>query len=385
MARIALIPARCGSRSIPKKNIKSFFGQPLIYWTAKAGSECSEVDRVVVATDCDEIEEVVNSLDLQKVEVYRRSSENATDQASTESVMLEFIEAGQLKDDDDLVLIQATSPLLRSQHLSDAFKTYSNVDSVLSCVRIKRFFWNEDGTPSNYDFRSRPRRQDFDGTLMENGAFYINSVGNIRQDQNRLSGNIGIYEMPEYTAIELDEPADWIAAEELMRSIYKPERLKADIKLVISDVDGVLTDAGMYYSEEGDELKKFSTHDGMGFQLLRERGYMTGIITSENTKIVERRAQKLKVDFLEQGKKDGGKLEAAKKMCEQAHIKLENVAYIGDDKNCYELLTNVGVAACPANALPIIKAIPGIVHIPKSGGEGAFRYFADYLINKAKD
>ena len=85
---------------------------------------------------------------------------------------------------------------------------------------------------------------------------------------------------------------------------------KEKIKLFVTDVDGVLTDAGMYYSENGDELKKFNTHDGMAFQLMRNEGLKTAIITSENTKIVENRAQKLKVDYLYQGKKHGGKLDS---------------------------------------------------------------------------
>ena len=99
-----------------------------------------------------------------------------------------------------------------------------------------------------------------------------------------------------------------------------------------------MTDAGMYYSESGDELKKFNTRDGMAFQLLREAGIKTGIITSENTNIVENRAKKLKIDFLYQNKYKGGKLAAAKDICQQLNITLDEVAYIGDDINCYELL-----------------------------------------------
>ena len=107
-----------------------------------------------------------------------------------------------------------------------------------------------------------------------------------------------------------------------------------NIKLFLSDVDGVMTDAGMYYTESGDEFKKFNTHDGMAFQLLREAGIKTGIITTENTKIVERRAAKLKVDYLYQGKGFGNKLQAAKEICEKENITLQEVAYIGDDINC---------------------------------------------------
>ena len=80
------------------------------------------------------------------------------------------------------------------------------------------------------------------------------------------------------------------------------------IKLFLSDVDGVMTDSGMYYTENGDEFKKFNTHDGMAFNLLKAAGIKTGIITTENTKIVERRAAKLKVDYVYQGAGFKGKI-----------------------------------------------------------------------------
>jgi 3-deoxy-D-manno-octulosonate 8-phosphate phosphatase (KDO 8-P phosphatase) len=156
---------------------------------------------------------------------------------------------------------------------------------------------------------------------------------------------------------------------------------KYGIKLFLSDVDGVMTDAGMYYTETGDELKKFNTHDGMGFQLLREAGVKTGIITSENTLIVQRRAEKLKVDHVYQSRIFGGKLEAARVICEQEGIELNEVAYIGDDINCFELLNSAGIKACPANAVKKIKGIPGILQMELKGGEGAVREFIDYLLD----
>jgi len=154
------------------------------------------------------------------------------------------------------------------------------------------------------------------------------------------------------------------------------------IKLLLTDVDGVLTDAGMYYSESGDELKKFNTHDGMGLQLIREKGIKTGIITSEDTKLVERRFNKLKLDYLYQGKREGGKLDAVKDICKKEGISLSEVAYIGDDVNCFELLSCVGLAACPADAIDIIKNIPGIVLMKKKGGEGCVREFVEMIIRK---
>ncbi len=379
---VAFIPVRGGSKSIPLKNIKLFCGKPLVCWNIEALEACEDVDQIVVATDSADIERVVVEGGYSKVVVYHRSAENACDTASTESVMLEYINYSKLADDVTFMLVQATSPLTQTQHFSEAFGLYSRgeCDSLLTCVRNFRFFWNEDGTSKNYDFRSRPRRQNFKGELMENGAFYINSVGRIIESGNRLSGRIAIYEMPEYTAAEIDEPDDWVVMESLMKRHVLSAPKSCSIKLVLSDVDGVLTDAGMYYSESGDELKKFNTRDGMGFQLLREAGIKTGIITSENTKMVENRARKLKLDYLYQGKREGGKLSAALEICAKEGISIGEVAYIGDDVNCYDLLSAVGFAACPADANIRVKNIPNIHIQSLRGGEGCLREMVDKLL-----
>ena len=280
------------------------------------------------------------------------------------------------------MLVQATSPLTETKHFSEALQMYAKgqFDSIITCVRNYRFFWNENGTSMNYDYMNRPRRQNFKGMLMENGAFYINTVKNILQNGNRLGGNIGIYEMPEYTATEIDEPDDWIILENLMRKHILSHIEKKNIKLFLSDVDGTLTDGGMYYSENGDELKKFNTRDGMGMSMLREKGIKVGLITSEVRQLNQRRADKLKLDFFYQGKKNGGKLAVAKEICEKMNITLQEVAYIGDDVNCIEILSSVGMAACPADADVRVKAIPGIRVMTKKGGEGCVREFCDCII-----
>ena len=357
----------------------------MVCWNIEALENCPEVDQIVVATDSDKIEEVVLNHTYKKTKIYRRSTENACDTASTESVMLEYINAAQLASDDIFMLVQATSPLTQTKHFSEALRMYANkkYDSILTCVRNYRFFWNADGTSMNYDYRNRPRRQNFDGMLMENGAFYINTVKNITASQNRLSGKIGVYEMPEYTATEIDEPDDWSILENLMRRhiLNNTNNAQAkNIKLFLTDVDGTLTDGGMYYSENGDELKKFNTRDGMGLQLLREKGIKVGIVTSETRELNRRRAEKLKLDFFFQGQRNGGKLEAAKAICAQLGITLAEVAYIGDDVNCYELLSNVGMAACPADATSKVKSIEGIHIMTHKGGEGCVREFAEMLL-----
>lgn len=382
---IAFIPVRCGSKSITLKNIKKFCGKPLVYWNLEALENSQNIDKIFIATDCEEIKKVVNSFAFSKVEVYDREKQNASDSASTESVMLEFINKQDFRDEDLFFLVQVTSPLTQTKDFDEALEKLKNedADSLLTCVRTKRFFWDKNANPINYDFKNRPRRQDFDGLFMENGAFYINTIFNIKKDRNRLTGKIAIHEMEEFTAVEIDEEDDWLIAEKMMyKYILSKRKTNIKIKLFLSDVDGTLTDAGMYYGENGEEFKKFNTHDGKGFELLRKAGIKTGIITSENTKIVANRAKKLKIDFLYQGVEHKGKLDIAKEICKALDISLDEVAYIGDDINCKELLSNVGFAACPANALDEIKNIPNIIKLSKSGGDGAVREFIDLLIKE---
>lgn len=384
MKIIAFIPVRGGSKSIPLKNIKPFCGKPLVCWNIEALEDCPEVEEVIVATDSDDIWETVEKQNYKKTILYRRLAENACDTASTESVMLEYIHNANLSEDNIFMLVQATSPLTESIHFSEALQMYATgeYDSIITCVRNFRFFWNENGSSLNYDYMNRPRRQNFKGMLMENGAFYINTVKNILDNGNRLGGKIGIYEMPEYTATEIDEPDDWIILENLMRKhvLSDVNSVNPEIKLFLSDIDGTLTDGGMYYSENGDELKKFNTRDGMGMTMLRERGIKVGVITSENRVLNQRRADKLKLDFFYQGQRNGGKLAVAKEICDKLGITLQNVAYIGDDVNCIEILSAVGMAACPADADIRVKAIPNIHVMTRKGGEGCVREFCETLL-----
>ena len=219
---IAFIPVRGGSKSIPLKNIKPLAGKPLVCWNIEALERCPTIDKIVVATDSNDIWDVVSSRNYVKTELYRRLPENACDTASTESVMLEYIHYAKLPVDTIFMLVQATSPMTQTCHFQEALMLYAEgkYDSMLTCVRNYRFFWSEDGESLNYDYRNRPRRQDFKGVLMENGAFYLNIVSNIMRDGNRLSGKIGIYEMPAYTATEIDEPDDWQILEQLMKRHY---------------------------------------------------------------------------------------------------------------------------------------------------------------------
>ena len=154
---------------------------------------------------------------------------------------------------------------------------------------------------------------------------------------------------------------------------------KCKIKLLLTDFDGVLTDGSVFYTGEGEFAKRFHIHDGMGILLVHQAGIKTGIITSEKSELVTRRAERLKIDYVYMGKEMGRKLPTIEAHCDQTNITMEEVAYMGDDINCYDLLEQVGYPACPMDAQERIKAISGIHITEKRGGNGALREWINYL------
>jgi CMP-N-acetylneuraminic acid synthetase len=211
---VALVPLRGGSKSIPYKNIKSIAKKPLCLWVLEAASSSNMIDKIFVSTDSEKIKNVVES-SLLPVKVIDRDPGLATDRASTESVMLDFMEK---VDFDVLVTIQATSPLTKTRDFDSAIDYFfkNNLDSLLTGVRVKRFFWSDDNKPINYNPLKRPRRQEFKGWIMENGAFYITKKSILKKYKCRLGGKIGIYEMDQESSFEIDEPMDWKIIESLL-------------------------------------------------------------------------------------------------------------------------------------------------------------------------
>lgn len=390
---VVFIPVRGGSKSIPLKNIKPIYGRPLLYWTLDAAVSAEHTDAVYVCTDSEAIRSAVGNYirenksnpNIEKVVCIGRSAESAADTATTESAMLEFAAQFEFS---HIVLVQATSPLLSAEDLNRGLGTYfsGGYDSVLSVVRQKRFVWREENgetVPVNYDPLARPRRQEFDGYLVENGAFYITSRARLLQTKCRISGRIGYTEMPEETYTEIDEPSDWIIVEHLLKRRCRSlpdERKKAGIKLFATDCDGVLTDCGMFYSPEGDLLKKFSAKDGMGISFLRERGIRTAIITGEDTPIVSRRAEKLHIDDVFLGVRD--KLTVLRNLAEKYGILPNQIAYIGDDVNDIPPMRYAGIAISVADAMEAAKNEADYI-TARRGGEGAVREAIDWLLEDA--
>ena len=158
------------------------------------------------------------------------------------------------------------------------------------------------------------------------------------------------------------------------------------VKLFLTDVDGCLTDGGMFYSAEGETLKRFCVYDGMGMVCLEQAGIPCGILTSENSPVVKARAEKLKLSFLYLGVGSRvnpycqTKLQAAQEICDRLDITLDEVCFVGDDINDIDLLRVVGFPCCPPNARPEVKALPGIKILKTPGGQGAIRELADEIL-----
>ena len=160
-----------------------------------------------------------------------------------------------------------------------------------------------------------------------------------------------------------------------------------EVKLFLTDVDGCLTDGGMYYTAEGETMKRFCVYDGMGMVCLQQAGIPCGILTSENSMIVKARAEKLKLKYLYLGVGSRvnpdclTKLQAAQQICDELGISLSEVCYVGDDINDVELLSHVGLPCCPPNARPEVLTMQGINVLKTPGGQGAIREIADRILN----
>lgn len=375
---VALVPLRGGSKSIPHKNIKLLNGKPLCYYVLKAATSAACIDAVYVSTDSDRIAAIVDSLEMD-INLIKRPAEFATDESSTESVMLHFAESVPF---ETLITLQATSPLTTNEHLNEAYNMLvsEGYDSLLTGVRTLRFYWGLDGKPLNYNPAARPRRQDFEGVIVENGAFYITKRSILCQQKCRLGGEIGIYEMPETSEVELDEPSDWSRVSTMLGDRTPAELTKAasSVRVLFCDVDGTLTDGGMYYSSQGEHLKKFNTRDAKGLSMLRDCSIRVVILTQEDSEVVAARMRKLGIEEYYPGIKD--KQTFLRDYCSRHNLDMSQVAFVGDDLNDLECLSMVGFSACPADASPEVVEICGFKS-QNMGGRGAVREACDYIRN----
>lgn len=383
MKKVAIIPLRKGSKGIPGKNKKKMLGRPLFSWVLSAAI-FSDLDEVYVFTDDEEILTFISKEYhwTSKVKGLLRNDENANDTASTESAMLEFAEKIN-HDFDVLCLLQATSPLTTSQDINNALSQISKEGktAALSVVKTHRFTWNADGTPQNYDVFNRPRRQDFAGLLMENGAVYATTKDAFIKSKNRVSETIGLVEMPEETLMEIDSLSDWTIIESLLAERQKSFKKQERINYLVLDVDGVFTDGCVYYGAEGELMKKFDMRDGMGLEILRQNNVEVVVITSENSDLVAKRMQKLQIKHSFLGVKD--KYSFLQNFINQQQTSWANLAYVGDDVNDLANLCTVGWSFAPANAASVVKQQVDFT-LSHNSADGTIREVCEWIMNYNK-
>ncbi|MEP2237933.1 MAG: HAD hydrolase family protein [Maribacter sp.] len=377
---IGFIPLRKNSKGIRNKNKKKLLGRPLFTWVLTEAI-FSKLDEVFIFTDD---QEIIDYVDLHfkwsnKVKAVLRSAENAEDSSSTEDAILEFYTKHTNKF-DIFCLLQATSPLTKREDIDAAINKLNSekLDAVLSVVRTHRFIWSDEGKPLNYDFKNRPRRQDFKGLLIENGAVYCTKKDNLIASKNRLSGNIGLIEMHEDTLVEIDSETDWKIIEQLKTSNFKAQKSSKRIRYIVLDVDGVFTDGRVTFNKTGEFSKIFDMRDGMGLEILRQNDVKVMVMTSENSEVVAQRMKKLKIENVYLGVKD--KFSYLENICVEQNIAINEIAYIGDDVNDLSNMLRVGWSFCPANATKTIKFHSDVV-LSKNSAEGAIREATEFIMN----
>lgn len=384
MKKIAIIPLRAGSKGIPGKNKKKLLGRPLFSWTL-GEAIFSNLNEIYIFTDDKDIIEYVNKnyTWTEKVKVMERSEESATDTASTEYGMIEL--AQRLNYNFDILcLLQATSPLTTRGDINKCLDKIEKEKyaSALTVVNTMRFIWDENGNSINYDYNSRPRRQDFKGLLVENGAVYTTTKEQFKNSGVRIGGNIAIVKMSEDTLTEIDEKEDWVIMEKLIENrLSKFKRGNPGIKLLVLDVDGVFTEGKVSTGFEKELSKDFSLIDGMGLEIIRGEGVEVIVMTSEDSDIVKTRMNKLKLEtYL--GIKD--KYSFLEKIRQEKRIDRNEIAYLGDDINDLANICSVKWGIVPSNGVLENKLKADLV-LSSKGGEGAIREAVNFILKYNKN
>ena len=203
---VTLIPLRGGSKGIKRKNLIKINKKPLLYYVIKASLDAGI--RTVVSTEDSEIKEVCRSL-FQNIYIINRPEELARDNSSTEDVIKHFLQTDSKE--KNIILLQATSPLTSSKDIKEAINLYkkNTKKSLLSVVQSHQFIWDESGRATNYDPINRPRRQDWDGYYIENGAIYIFSRNQFLKYKSRCSNECTLFKMNTKSLFEIDDESDF--------------------------------------------------------------------------------------------------------------------------------------------------------------------------------
>lgn len=377
---LAIIPARGGSKGIPRKNVLPIAGKPLLAHTIDAALVSRCVTRTVVSTDDPEIADVAQRYGA---EVVTRPDELSGDMASSEAALLHVLDTLRQRDGyvpDLVVFLQCTSPLTVAEDIDGTVNALLNegADTALAVAPFHYFLWNPDGTGINHDKRVRQMRQERAPQYLETGAVYVMKTAGFLETKHRFFGKTALYVMPEERCHEIDEPIDMRVAEVLLRERAQgdmasllPERIGA----LVMDFDGVLTDNRVEVDEHGTESVTCSRGDGMGLSRLKKRGVPLLVLSKERNPVVQARCAKLGIDVLQAVDE---KLTRMKEWLEAHGADLDSTVYVGNDINDLECLSAVGCGVVVGDAHPDVLHAANIV-LNRPGGHGAVRELCDLI------
>lgn len=376
---VAIIPARGGSKGVPRKNLQRVGGIALVARAVRAALAAG-LDLVVVSTDDDEIAAVAASAGAR---IIRRPEAISGDTASSESAILHALDEIESAGErfEIVAFLQATSPFIPSGALAAAVADVAadRADSVFSAHETYGFLWRngDDGEALavNHEASHRPRRQDREPHHLETGAFYVFRTEGFRQSKHRFFGRIRIAEVPEWTAIEIDDEHQLRIARALAVLHDPVDPITA--RAVVTDFDGVHTDDTALVDADGRERVRVSREDGMGVSLLRRAGLPMLILSTEVNPVVRTRAEKLRVPVLH-GIED--KESALRGWAEEVGVALSDIAYLGNDVNDLPALRIVGWPVAVADAHPEVLAEARVV-LTRRGGHGAVRELIERVLS----
>jgi YrbI family 3-deoxy-D-manno-octulosonate 8-phosphate phosphatase len=380
---VAIIPARGGSKGIPRKNICRIAGKPLLAYTIEHAKGAPSIDRIIVSTDAPDIGTVATQFGA---EVVWRPSEISGDSSSSELALLHALDELAMRDDyrpDLVVMLQATSPVRQAHDVQRAIETLmaEEADSLFSACTLHGFVWRRNGSglkSVSYDYGARRMRQDCPEDLLENGSIYVTRHDLLRETGNRLGGKIAVYRMDPLDSLQVDEATDLLAVERLLRwrgHATTPPHL-VGIDLLVLDFDGVLTDDRVLVDQHGHEAVWCHRGDGWGLARLREAGVGIVVLSAETNPVVSARCRKLQVECVQAC---DDKLATLQQIAKARGIAPTRIAYVGNDVNDLACLGWVGTSIAVADAAPDVRA--ACRHVTsRPGGRGAVREVANWIL-----
>jgi N-acylneuraminate cytidylyltransferase len=376
---IAIIPARGGSKRVPRKNLYILEGRPLVVHSIEHALAAEEVDTVYVSTEDPEIAEIAEAAGAT---VIRRPHDLADDAASSESALLHALDSRGGDDPELVVFLQATSPVRTGADIDAAVRRLrdTGADSLFSACRDHGLMWLDtaDGPkPQNYTPTTRRREQEMDPQFRENGSIYVFRPGVLRETGARLGGRIALYEMGQWESLQIDTHEDVGLAAWVLSRRHRAVAWPDPLELLIFDFDGVMTDNAALVDESGNESVRVHRGDGWGIARLRERGVPMAVMSTEENPVVAARCRKLGLECV-QGVPD--KAAGLARLLDQFGARADHTAFVGNDVNDLPALRAVGLAVAVGDAHPDARAAARLV-LSRPGGAGAVRELCDMLLD----